>query len=137
MFISEMKNMDVPLSRYAPQTYDAVWAIALALQGAELSWTKSGSHLPFKAFFGRKLLSTGKNAKINGKKPKNMTANFKYAATIRNFKNQIPSTSVFSLGHFDYTRKDMAEEFLQQLGELNFMGVSVSQSSLQCEYSRN
>lgn len=26
------------MSRYAPQTYDAVWAIALALRGAELGW---------------------------------------------------------------------------------------------------
>lgn len=39
MFISEMKSMNVPLSRYAPQTYDAVWAIALALKGAETAWS--------------------------------------------------------------------------------------------------
>lgn len=30
--------MNVSNSRYAPQTYDAVWAIALAMRGAEQQW---------------------------------------------------------------------------------------------------
>ncbi|XP_037958848.1 gamma-aminobutyric acid type B receptor subunit 2 [Teleopsis dalmanni] len=62
------------VSRYAPQTYDAVWAIALALRAAEEHWRKFG---------------------IQSK-----------------------------LDSFDYTRSDMAWEFLQQMGKLNFLGVS-------------
>lgn len=31
-----------------------------------------------------------------------------------------------SLHQFDYSRKDMTEEFLSQLGQLDFLGVSVS-----------
>lgn len=78
MFYDELKQMHVPepYSRYAPQTYDAVWAIALALKGAENTW--------------------------------NLT--------------QKPSR----LDEFDYTRSDMAAEFLNQFSQLSFLGVSVS-----------
>lgn len=78
MFIDELNSMKVPhpLSRYAAQTYDAVWAIALALRGAEEKW-----------------------------------------------KND--SATQFNLERFDYTRSDMALEFLHQFGRLNFLGVSV------------
>jgi gamma-aminobutyric acid type B receptor len=31
-------NVTKPFSRFAPETYDAVWSIALALKGAEESW---------------------------------------------------------------------------------------------------
>lgn len=64
------------VSRYAPQTYDAVWAIALALRGAEQRWRKDA---------------------------------------IQQSK----------LDRFDYTRSDMASEFLLQMGKLDFLGVSV------------
>ncbi|XP_032294068.1 gamma-aminobutyric acid type B receptor subunit 2 [Drosophila virilis] len=62
------------ISRYAPQTYDAVWAIALALRAAETHWRQNAA-----------------KSKLDG---------------------------------FDYTRSDMAWEFLQQLGKLHFLGVS-------------
>ncbi|EDW13069.2 gamma-aminobutyric acid type B receptor subunit 2 [Drosophila mojavensis] len=62
------------ISRYAPQTYDAVWAIALALRAAETHWRQNAAQ-----------------SKLDG---------------------------------FDYTRSDMAWEFLQQLGKLHFLGVS-------------
>ncbi|XP_053612233.1 gamma-aminobutyric acid type B receptor subunit 2 isoform X2 [Plodia interpunctella] len=38
MFHREMKTAGVAVSTYAPQTYDAVWAIALALSKAESIW---------------------------------------------------------------------------------------------------
>lgn len=40
MFSEELRllNLSKSISRYAPQTYDAVWAIALALRGAEQRW---------------------------------------------------------------------------------------------------
>lgn len=40
MFSEELHllNLSKSISRYAPQTYDAVWAIALALRGAEQKW---------------------------------------------------------------------------------------------------
>ncbi|KAH8374333.1 hypothetical protein KR200_001600, partial [Drosophila serrata] len=62
------------ISQYAPQTYDAVWAIALALRAAEEHWRRNEQ-----------------KSKLDG---------------------------------FDYTRSDMAWEFLQQLGKLHFLGVS-------------
>ncbi|XP_034471804.1 gamma-aminobutyric acid type B receptor subunit 2 [Drosophila innubila] len=62
------------ISQYAPQTYDAVWAIALALRAAEEHWRQDAAQ-----------------SKLDG---------------------------------FDYTRSDMAWEFLQQLGKLHFLGVS-------------
>lgn len=86
MFVKELSSLDVPqpLSRYAPQTYDAVWAMALALRGAEEKW-----------------------------------------------KND--STIQSTLDGFDYTRYDMALEFLHQFSRLNFLGVSVSMSLKQVE----
>ncbi|CAO1311189.1 unnamed protein product [Diamesa serratosioi] len=69
-----------PLSRYAPQTYDAVWSIALALRGAEEVWRNEF-----------KLNKTKKRVKLD---------------------------------FFDYTRYDMANEFLNQFSRLNFLGVS-------------
>ncbi|XP_068141556.1 gamma-aminobutyric acid type B receptor subunit 2 [Drosophila tropicalis] len=65
---------DAPISQYAPQTYDAVWAIALALRASEEHWRRQEA-----------------KSKLDG---------------------------------FDYTRSDMAWEFLQQLGKLHFLGVS-------------
>lgn len=40
LFEQELSSMNVskPFSRFAPETYDAVWSIALALKGAEESW---------------------------------------------------------------------------------------------------
>jgi gamma-aminobutyric acid type B receptor len=64
------------VTRYAPQTYDAVWAMALAMRGAQQKWKTS--RLPI------------------------------------------------SLHQFDYNRRDMTEEFLSQLEQLEFLGVSVS-----------
>ncbi|KAG6460215.1 hypothetical protein O3G_MSEX011829 [Manduca sexta] len=81
MFHREMEAAGVPVSPFAPQTYDAVWVIALALSKAEQQW--------------RKL----------------------------DFQNT-PEGSKLGLGHFDYDRKDMAEEFLNQLANLSFLGVS-------------
>lgn len=79
MFIRQLTQLNVPkpISKYAPQTYDAVWAIALALKNSEEHWK-------------RESLKTSK------------------------------------LNKFDYTRYDMALEFLHQFGRLNFLGVSVS-----------
>lgn len=82
MFVEELASLNVPQSRYAPQTYDAVWAIALALRGAEERWQNDSVQ-----------------AKLDG---------------------------------FDYTRYDMALEFLQQFSRLNFLGVSVS--VVTCKY---
>lgn len=79
---TKFKQRTSYLSMYAPQTYDAVWAIALALRGAEKQFKKLNSS------------ST--------------------------------STNHLKLDRFDYTRQDMAYEFLKQLGTLNFLGVSVS-----------
>ncbi|KDR18733.1 Gamma-aminobutyric acid type B receptor subunit 2 [Zootermopsis nevadensis] len=73
-FLEEFELLSLPVTRYAPQTYDAVWAIALALRGAQQKWETS----------------------------------------------EVP----ISLHHFDYGRKDMTEEFLSQLGQLDFLGVS-------------
>lgn len=69
------------VSTYAPQTYDAVWAIALALRAAEERWQKLGLQ-----------------SKIN---------------------------------QFDYVRADMAREFLQQMAKLDFLGVSVSEATIE------
>lgn len=49
MFINELnRQLNVsqppPLSRYAAQTYDAVWAIALSLNGAEAKWKQLKSN---------------------------------------------------------------------------------------------
>ncbi|KAL4710596.1 hypothetical protein ACJJTC_003232 [Scirpophaga incertulas] len=82
MFIQEMENEGVTVSAFAPHTYDAVWAIALALSKAENLW---------------------RNVDFDG----NGTDREK-----------------LGLGQFDYDRKDMAEEFLNQLANLSFVGVS-------------
>lgn len=73
------------VSRYAPQTYDAVWAIALSLRGAEERWRKDAMQQS-------------------------------------------------KLDRFDYTRSDMASEFLQQMGKLDFLGVSVSQNLVPVQF---
>lgn len=89
MFIHELNgllNVTQPLSKYAAQTYDAVWAIALALRGAELKW-------------------------------------------------QNETTSPFHrLDRFDYTRYDMAVEFLHQFSRMNFLGVSVCRNCKSFSY---
>ncbi|TMW45938.1 hypothetical protein DOY81_008982 [Sarcophaga bullata] len=73
---SSSSSSAIPVvSRYAPQTYDAVWAIALSLRGAEERWRKDAMQQS-------------------------------------------------KLDRFDYTRSDMASEFLQQMGKLDFLGVS-------------
>lgn len=84
LFERELSSMNVtkPFSRFAPETYDAVWSIALALKGAEESW---------------------RNESGLGKKRKRKKLDF-----------------------FDYTRKDLAEDFLEQFGRLKFQGISVS-----------
>lgn len=79
MFIHELNgSLQAPqsLSKYAAQTYDAVWAMALALRGAEHKWHND-------------------------------------------------TTTQFRLDRFDYTRYDMAVEFLHQFSRMNFLGVSV------------
>ncbi|XP_060803785.1 gamma-aminobutyric acid type B receptor subunit 2 [Amyelois transitella] len=86
MFYRDMKSAGVPVSRYAPQTYDAVWAIALALSNAENSW--------------RSLETDDTNSTLH-------KGGWK-----------------LGLAHFDYDRKDMADEFLYQLGNLSFYGIS-------------
>ncbi|XP_047002677.1 gamma-aminobutyric acid type B receptor subunit 2 [Schistocerca americana] len=70
-FVEEFSRRALPVSPYAPQTYDAVWAIALTLRAAHRRWAG--------------------------------------ATTVR---------------HFDYSRRDMAQEFLRQMGRLSFLGVS-------------
>lgn len=84
MFHREMEAAGVAVSPYAPQTYDAVWAIALALSKAEQLW--------------RSL----ENRRSNG-----------------------TNSTKLGLSHFDYDRQDMAKEFLDQLANLSFVGVSV------------
>ncbi|XP_075974228.1 gamma-aminobutyric acid type B receptor subunit 3 [Anticarsia gemmatalis] len=83
MFHREMEAAGVPVSPYAPQTYDAVWAMALALSKAEQLWRTSG---------GR--------------------------------RNNGTVITRLGLSHFDYDRQDMAKEFLDQLANLSFVGVS-------------
>lgn len=87
LFERELSAMNVtkPFSRFAPETYDAVWSIALALKGAEESWRNESRP----------------NRKRKRKK----------------------------LDFFDYTRKDLAKDFLEQFGRLKFQGISVINSS--------
>ncbi|XP_058814288.1 gamma-aminobutyric acid type B receptor subunit 2 [Topomyia yanbarensis] len=42
LFLQKLLEMNAtgPISQFAPQTYDAVWAMALALRGAERTWTQ-------------------------------------------------------------------------------------------------
>lgn len=88
MFRSELHSMAIaqPMSPYAPQTYDAVWAMALALKGAEEQWR-------------------------NGHATRASAA---------------AEDGHVKLDRFDYTRHDMAAEFLRQFSRLSFMGISVS-----------
>lgn len=75
-------NITKPFSRFAPETYDAVWSIALALKGAEELWRN--------------------DSKLNKKRKRK------------------------KLEFFDYTRKDLAEDFLEQFSRLKFQGISVN-----------
>lgn len=75
-------NVTKPFSRFAPETYDAVWSIALALKGAEELWQNESRAM-------------GKNRKRK------------------------------KLDFFDYTRKDIAKDFLEQFSRLKFPGISV------------
>lgn len=43
-------NITKPFSRFAPETYDAVWSIALTLKGAEEMWKLSRNRKKLKAF---------------------------------------------------------------------------------------
>lgn len=69
-------NCSKPFSRFAPETYDAVWSIALTLKGAEEQWKMSRNNKKLKSF--------------------------------------------------DYSRKDLVEDFLLQFSQLKFQGISVS-----------
>lgn len=82
MFAEQMLDMNIskPFSRFAPEAYDAIWSIALALKGAKDRWE-------------------------NEKKGK------------KKFKKKLEL--------FDYTRKDLAMDFLEQFGLLKFQGISV------------
>uniref|UniRef100_A0A182NEE9 G-protein coupled receptors family 3 profile domain-containing protein n=1 Tax=Anopheles dirus TaxID=7168 RepID=A0A182NEE9_9DIPT len=46
IFLQKLREMNVSgtVSQFAPQTYDAVWAMALALRGAEKSWSQLASN---------------------------------------------------------------------------------------------
>ncbi|XP_053675539.1 gamma-aminobutyric acid type B receptor subunit 2 [Anopheles nili] len=46
IFLQKLREMNVTgaVSQFAPQTYDAVWAMALALRGAERSWSQMVSN---------------------------------------------------------------------------------------------
>ncbi|KAI8422802.1 hypothetical protein MSG28_006547, partial [Choristoneura fumiferana] len=88
MFHREMAAAGVSVSPFAPQTYDAVWAIALSLSKAEQLW--------------RSLEMTHHNGTL------------------------LKGGAMLGLSHFDYNRKDMAEEFLNQLANLSFLGVSMA-----------
>lgn len=87
LFEQELSSMNVskPFSRFAPETYDAVWSIALALRGAEEMWRNDSRQ----------------NRKRKRKK----------------------------LELFDYTRKDLAKDFLEQFSRLKFQGISVSRKT--------
>lgn len=71
--LTEM-NVTAPLSRFAPQTYDAVWAMALALRGAERTWTQVAhqnrtrlSHYDYTRFdMAKELLRQFDSLKFNG-----------------------------------------------------------------------
>lgn len=85
-------NITKPFSRFAPETYDAVWSIALALKGAEDLWR-------------------------NEDPTANETATTKTSSTV--------AKKLKKLKLFDYTRKDLAQDFLEQFGRLKFQGISV------------
>jgi gamma-aminobutyric acid type B receptor len=81
LFERELSAMNVtkPFSRFAPETYDAVWSIALALRGAVESWRNE--------------------SRVNRKRKR--------------------------LSVFNYSRKDLAKDFLEQFHRLKFQGISV------------
>ncbi|XP_021704022.1 gamma-aminobutyric acid type B receptor subunit 2 [Aedes aegypti] len=76
IFLRKLAEMNVtePVSQFAPQTYDAVWAIALALRGAERTWTQVAhknrtrlAHYDYTRFdMAKELLSQFDNLKFNG-----------------------------------------------------------------------
>ena len=74
-FEEQFAELQLPITRYTPQTYDAVWAIALALDSAESRRRNEGQ---------------------------------------------------VSIAAFDYGDTEMAKDFLREMGELEFLGVSVS-----------
>lgn len=74
-------NITKPFSRFAPETYDAVWSIALALKGAEELWRNES-----------RLYKRRRRKKLE---------------------------------LFDYHRKDLATDFLEQFSRLKFQGISV------------
>lgn len=84
LFEQELTSMNItkPFSPFAPETYDAVWSIALALKGAEELWQNESK------------LSQKRNRK--------------------------------KLDLFDYTRKDLVKDFLEQFSHLKFQGISVN-----------
>ncbi|PSN53730.1 hypothetical protein C0J52_02179 [Blattella germanica] len=49
-FLEEFELLSLPVTRFAPQTYDAVWAIALALHGAQEKWERNNLHLSVHQF---------------------------------------------------------------------------------------
>lgn len=88
LFEQELSSMNItkPFSRFAPETYDAVWSIALALKGAEELWRNE--------------------SKLNKKRRRK------------------------KLEFFDYTRKDLAKDFLEQFSRLKFQGISVNKNKV-------
>ncbi|XP_062553240.1 gamma-aminobutyric acid type B receptor subunit 2 [Armigeres subalbatus] len=76
IFLRKLAEMNVtePVSQFAPQTYDAVWAIALALRGAERTWTQLPhvnrtrlAHYDYTRFdIAKELLSQFDSLKFNG-----------------------------------------------------------------------
>ncbi|XP_062705016.1 gamma-aminobutyric acid type B receptor subunit 2-like [Aedes albopictus] len=76
IFLRKLAEMNVtePVSQFAPQTYDAVWAIALALRGAERTWTQVAhrnrtrlAHYDYTRFdIAKELLSQFDSLKFNG-----------------------------------------------------------------------
>uniref|UniRef100_A0A1S4J7W5 G-protein coupled receptors family 3 profile domain-containing protein n=1 Tax=Culex quinquefasciatus TaxID=7176 RepID=A0A1S4J7W5_CULQU len=76
MFHRKLTEMNVTgaVSRFAPQTYDAVWAMALALRGAERTWTQVAhqnrtrlSHYDYTRFdMAKELLRQFDSLRFNG-----------------------------------------------------------------------
>lgn len=95
LFEQELATMNVtkPFSRFAPETYDAVWSIALALKGAEELW--------------------------------------------RNESRLYKRRRKKKLELFDYTRKDLATNFLEQFSRLKFQGISVKLQQFNVERDVN
>ncbi|XP_065095274.1 gamma-aminobutyric acid type B receptor subunit 2 [Ochlerotatus camptorhynchus] len=76
IFLQKLSDMNVTdsVSQFAPQTYDAVWAIALALRGAERTWTQVAhlnrtrlAHYDYTRFdMAKELLHQFDSLKFNG-----------------------------------------------------------------------